>query len=703
MIFRTISVDPPPATRPSTAHMAARPSVLPEARITIPDMLAESDLDTFIRLVQQAECETGPVPDRSSHATLRVEGNSDGHLHRAECARLWKSLRIACAAGDVPESYDRILEAIVQNLTDEDCRYLSLANTDQWLDAIRWAMSRQPTSAFDSLPHRGQVRQYHVGTACRRLRERGYSIPIRAFGPYLDDDTRTRIAGFIDSLIAQVGGVFAIQSLFRTMRKAEKLHDGMWLFGNLPGAAHRVPRPAIPFGWLLSIALRNIHRAPSTYRPTEAWQSAVDIATDFAASMDCQRYNPYEGISIEAPDFLYSLTESLTWRELFTQPQFPPLMLPTIRGAFSGIEWPQCTTNLADEINQMFAELDLLLARLCADDLTAIPSSHAQSEFPLLWQHTHATPGVPTTDNFDPFGAYPRDHDRFVFFENGRGIAYILPPPLVAAASCEAIFRRVWERAGRAAEHIVADTIEKSVAIACRRHTPNVSEKLRYLDGKKRLEIDIAVRDGNDIVLFEAKAKMLTNVARAGDMMKFLNDYTNSFLALLRQLVRHDRNIKRGRSPLTGPDDDLTALRVTKIAVSPLSFGPVSDHLLSNALMNAIAQRQLVSVDGDPDRFGILDRFNTAIEACMNDINEVALRPDGLVDLGRYMMRVSWFDLGQLLYCLDRGRSVLDGVSALMHLTFSTQDFWTEVASAERNGLTKRNWHPLPPRAPAPD
>ena len=546
-------------------------------------------------------------------------------------------------------------------------------------------------------------RQFHVGAACRRLHERGYSIPIRTFGPHLDDDTRSRIAGCIDSLIAQVGGVGAIRGLFQTMRETGKLHDGMWLFGNLPGSTHRVPRPAIPFGWLLSIALRNIHKPPSTDRPAETWQLALDIATDFAASMDCQRYNPYEGFSVEAPDFLFTLAESLTWRELFTRPQVPPSVLPTLCDAFSAIDWPEGTAGLAAEVDRLFAELDRLVARLCVDGPTAIPSSHARSDFPLLWQHARAAPVAPNTDYLDPFGAHPRDHDRFVFFENGGGTAHVLPPALAAAAGCDAIFRRVWERAGRAAEDIVADTIEKSVAIACRRHTPNVSEKLRYRDGKERLEIDVAVRDGQDIVLFEAKAKMLTAAARAGDMMKFLVDYTNSFLALLRQLVRHERYIKRGLSPLTQPDDDPADLRITKIAVSPLSFGPASDHLLSNALMNAIAPAQLVSVDGDPDRTAFLDRFNTTIEACMNDIDEVAPRTDGLIDLGRYMMRVSWFDLGQLLYCLDRGRSVLDGVSALMHLTFSTRDFWTEVAFAERNGLYKHNWHPLPPEPPAPD
>ena len=666
-------------------------------------MLAESDLHTFIQLVHRAEERNGPTPDRSPDTTLSAGGNSDGHFHRAECARLCKSLRIACAAGDVPESFSRILNAIVWDLSAEDRRYLSLANAEEWLSAIRWAMSQPPPSGSDSLRHLGMDRQFHVGVACRRLRERGYSIPIHTFGPHVGDNTCIRIAGRIDSLIAQAGGVDTIHSLFRMMRDTGKLHDGMWLFGNYPGAAHRVPRPAVPFGWLLSIALRSMHKAPSTDRPSEAWQSAVDIATDFAASRDCQRYNPYEGISIEAPDFLFFLAESLTWRELFTLPQVPPLVLPTLRHAFSRIEWREESADLAAEVDGMFAEFDRLVACLRVDGLTAIPSSHAQSAFPLLWQYAHAAPGVPNANFLDPFGTQPRDHDRFVFFDAGGGTTHVLPPALAAASACEVIFRHVRKRAGNEANDIVADTIEGSVAIACRKHTPNVWEKLRYCNGRERLEIDVAVREGQEIVLFEAKAKMLTSDARAGDMMKFLDDYTKSFLALLRQLVRHERNIKCGRTPLIDRSDDPAALHVTKIAVSPLSFGPASDYLLSNALMNAIAQARLTSADGNADRTAILDRFNSAIKACMDDIDEVAPRSNGLVDLGRYMMRVSWLDLGQLLYCLSRGRSVLNGVSALMHLTFGTRDFWSEVASAEHQDLTKRNWHPVRPATMAPE
>ena len=56
---------------------------------------------------------------------------------------------------------------------------------------------------------------------------------------------------------------------------------------------------------------------------------------DFAASANCQRYNKFDGFSLDAPDFLPALAEALAWRELFTFPQVPPLVLPVLRSAFS--------------------------------------------------------------------------------------------------------------------------------------------------------------------------------------------------------------------------------------------------------------------------------------------------------------------------------------------------------------------------------
>ena len=475
---------------------------------------------------------------------------------------------------------------------------------------------------------------------------------------------------------------------------AGRVHDRMWLLGNLTGGYNRATDPAVPVGWLLAIALRYIHTVSSTDNPTQVWESAVELAIDFAASMDSQRYNTYDGIFLDAPDFLPALEESLKWRELFTLPQVPPLVLPTLRDAISQIVWPRKMDELRRDVDELFRELEHLLEHLSDRALTAIPLRRVRSAFPLLWQHSGAPQGTVNTKYLDPFGTHPRDHDKFVFFQTNDQLVMVLPSALAAAAGCEAVFRLVWDRAEREAGNIVADTIEKSVVIACRQHTAQTWEKVRYRADGTELEIDGAVRDGQEIVVFEAKAKMLTSDSRTGNMMAFIDDYTKSFLALLRQLVRHDWNIKRGLTPLTVADDVAAALRVTKIAVSPLSYGPASDHFLTNALMHSIAQARLTAIDGALEHVKILNAFNKMIEQFMRDVVHVAARDGKQIDLVRYMMQVFWFDLGQLLYALQRGRSVIDGLSVLRHLSYGTRDFWTEAAIADRQGLSKRYWHP---------
>ena len=664
-------------------------------------MLKHSDLDAFVELARIAGREAKPSPAISPDKALRAEAQAADLLHRSELSRLRCSLKIASVAGDAPDSVHRILYAIVQDLSREGFIYLPLTCSKQWLDAIAWALHHPATPASDSLPHPGKDRQWAVGNACRALRNQGHHVDIGALGPAIDAAARTRIAKEVDSLFARIGGIDAAEQLFRILRDTRKRHAGMWLLGNVPTPVDQLPRPAVPTGWLLSLALRNIHASPTAADPSTAWHSAVGLAIDFAASTDCQRYDQFEGFSLDAPDFLPALTESLAWRELFTLPQMPPLVLPTLRKAFSQIRWPTGTDDLGRDVDQLLGELDRLLTNLREDGLTLMPRVTARCDYPLLWVHGGAPRNGVNARYLDPFGGHPRDHDPYAFFEAGDRRVVVLPPSLTAAAGCEAVFRLIWTSAERAAaSEIVAGTIEKSVSIACRTHTARVWEKAPYHAEGADLEIDLAGRDGLDIVLFESKAKSLTSKARTGDMMAFVDDYTKSFLALLGQLVRHDRNIKRGLTPLTEDDDDPGALCVAKVAVSPLSYGPASDHVLTNALMHAIAGARLDSVDGDPDRVRILEAFNKSVRQSVDIIARIAPRQDGKVEMRRYLMQVFWFDLGQLLYALHRGRSLTHAVSAMRPLTFGTRDFWTEAALADRRGLTTRSWHPVSEAAP---
>jgi len=204
------------------------------------------------------------------------------------------------------------------------------------------------------------------------------------------------------------------------------------------------------------------------------------------------------------------------------------------------------------------------------------------------------------------------------------------------------------------------------------------------------------VRSDEDIVLLEAKAKPLTSAARSGGNVTLIKDYGASFLAMLRQLVRHDRNIKSGLTPLIRPDDDPESLRITKVAVSPLSYGPVSDHVNAASLVQSILHARLAPKNGSPENIRILDEFNRMLDKIVEEIDAVAVDETEEFKLSAYLLDVFWLDLGQLLYALHRGRSVVHGVTALRSLTFQSRDFWTETALAERQGHIDNHWHPLP-------
>ena len=72
-------------------------------------------------------------------------------------------------------------------------------------------------------------------------------------------------------------------------------------------------------------------------------------------------------------------------------------------------------------------------------------------------------------------------------------------------------------------------------------------------------------------------------------MFAFFKDYSSSLLRMLSQLVRHEIHLKQGHTPLTSTEEAIGNFRPIKVAVSPLSYGPVSDKMLSSNLILSLA------------------------------------------------------------------------------------------------------------------
>ena len=291
--------------------------------------------------------------------------------------------------------------------------------------------------------------------------------------------------------------------------------------------------------------------------------STLDLAIDFTTTMDCQRYNQFEGMNLHAVHFVPVLEQSLKWRELFSLPQVPPLVLPSLREAFAEIEWPADSDNLRFYVKKLIVESERLIDGSKSADIVSISRSIARQRFPQLWRHSRAAPGTANVGYLDPFEPKKRNHDRIVFFETRGDDVFILPRSMTTSAAVNTVFELIWSYRLTGTNRFIGDIFERVIAVALRARCNSVYENVHYSTGRTNYEIDVAARVGNHVLLVEAKAKMLTSKSRTADMIAFLRDYTDSYLKLLKQLTLHNRSLIEGvdtsderRGRYIGPSSD---------------------------------------------------------------------------------------------------------------------------------------------------
>lgn len=479
------------------------------------------------------------------------------------------------------------------------------------------------------------------------------------------------------------------------MRDANNLHDGMWLFGEVGLGLYAAKDPMIPVGWLMSLALRNLDKKGTARKPAVAWASLIALATDFAAVHDCQRYSTFEDMDLHPSQLHRTLAASTLWREFFTLPQMPTQAMRQVLDALVGVLTEDDARRLGFPPSALVSEIVKLSENSSEDRATTFPRANAELALPLLTRLTQGAAERVNSDYSDPLSAQGRTQDSVLLFACGHDQAMTLPRSFLAEAACEFVFGLLWLKLGPRAGDVVGLTMERAIATACRGKAATVLSSHQYQVRGDRFEFDAATRDGDHIALIETKGKMLTRQSRSGDMFAFFRDYTDSFLRMLSQLVHHEINLRAGDTPLTKPGEVVADLRPVKVAVSPLSYGPVSDKALSNTLVRSLVGAKLTVLVPDKENERIIADFNKRTAKILDDIASVAPKKDGLAELFPYLIDVFWLDLGQLLYVLARANTVWDAFRPLKHITFGSRDFWTELAHAERGGLTTGKWRPV--------
>lgn len=654
-------------------------------------MLNSNDLDLFLEAFELAGLPGGDGAAWPPAGLLEPSGKS---LHSSDVLRLSRVLVIAELLQDAPENAALAADRVARQIGDRRCT--SFDNKEVWAAAIAWALA-QPDPPGPSTKTRDlvQARQRFVAEATRRLRKKRFAVQLDGHGPQMSETTRENIAWSVESSVARIGGIEVIGQILRILRDTNRQHDGLWLFGDEVPGTYQSKQPSLPWGWLISLGLRHVGTQQTAKKPDVVWRSMIELAVDFTTVLDCERYNQFDGMFVSPGDFLLSAVEGLTWREVFTLPQVPPIVLDGLRYSFGEVLTEDDERALGVSLNLIFAEIEVLL-RTCNDDTpTIISADVAESRLPNLILLATGKRGAVNQKYRDPLKASNRNQDDLILFEMNTGEYLALTRSLVTAAACESIFRIIWSTLKRRAAKVVGDVIEKAIEWGCAGKTDVKIAKSKYRDGKNEYEIDVACRDRDQIVLIEAKAKVLTRQTRSLDPFSYLNDYSNSYLSLLKQLARHEHFLKTdpGICTALGPRSPLD--RTLKIAVSPLSFGPVSDKAFSNQAYCSMINVDLMAEGAGDAEMAAIRHFNNINRESLEWVLKVAKCDDGKFNVFGYLMDLFWLDLGQFLYAASRADGIVKAVAPLQYMTFSSRDFWTEVAFADRQGLTAQNWKPV--------
>lgn len=629
-------------------------------------------LETLGRVYGQAtrmSLGSGVSPDVILSAT-------DGTWRPGDVRRLAKLARIAATTGDMAEEVARATERLA--LTARQGRFVDFEKENLWVTALRWAIDDLASNIFD--PVLGSTTRYHeVGAAAVRLRKAKYHVAVGNDGCRISDGCRLELLRRIDGLVRYLSGVEVLQRLFRILDEQGRFEDGMWLLGDVIPQVGQRKDPTIPYGWLFTLALKHVRPVTKLRKPEVAWDNLVTLSRDYAALVDVERYDNLPRIDIDPFELIPTLVEALGWHQLFIFPRYrSAVVLQIVQAMREELDEDQWRA-FGVQSTTIASELRALFEMASAKAPTTIQREEAKRRLPNLLRLASARQGSVNKKFVDPFHAEAKTSDGVVLFEMGDKYL-ILPEAVVAAQAATMLVTRIWQcLEDEAAKKAVGAICERVVTSICATFpSVNVVTDLVYHVGKQRFQIDILATEGDEITLLEVKSKSLTKIALSGDMAQYLLDYDTSYLAMLKQLVRHETHLRGGSAELPS----ITAgSRITKVAVSPLTYGPLSDVRLSQSILLGLFRVTLgTAVPNDRDA-KILANLAKDVHSIGRSLEKSVGQGSGQYrDVRVALMDYQWLDMAQLDAIVRLKSGVSAAFKILRQVSFASHDFWHEVA-----------------------
>ena len=640
-------------------------------------MLNKGDLELFRSYVSKSLEENVAAVEPLIALTGKRE------LFTGELKQIIDSLEISKTLNSESNDDAVLVRIIWENIRNEPCKSLEYAQ--DWKSAISWARSKFVDRYTSNLIGRNEI----VARSCLWLKSKNYEITISEYGVIISDDDIGKIANSINSLVALLGGKWIIKKICQIMSEKNRFHDEMWLMGNDVPGLYEVGIPKLPIGWIWAVAIKHLNKTCKARKPDFVWKNIEELSTHFAASQNCQRYSQYEDMDV-CPSRAWTLfKDSIYWQQFFTIEQIPKLAVKPLKEAILELLDENEKLTLGIRIQNLYDEFQKLSLKSFHDKPIELKINEIQSNTPLLFEVGLCKKGEANNQFQDPIINNKKNQNNFIFYETNRDKAIILPTPFLTEAFCQLLFKEIRANLkSKRYEYVSGKIYERVIANACRSKCPIVYEHKEYDLKGENFDLDVACVENDSIVFFETKAKALTSEAKRFDIMKMYGDFADSYVYMLKQLSRSENHFNKKSSPLNKEFENSSPKNILKIAVSPLSYGPISDKVLLNGIIRSFYGVKINPTIPNEKSNKITNNLNKEISKLFDTIEEIIRNKNtDKSDIFSFLIDAFWLDFGQILFLISKAKTISSAFHPIKYCTFSTRDFWTEYHYASLSGL----------------
>jgi hypothetical protein len=551
---------------------------------------------------------------------LPASGRSGFDTH--DVRAIERHFRFAAALGEPSEPWDAVLNAIWSRFPAGTM--MKALPAKEWAEAIDIGRALVELNVYRIPDWRVDA----VASAALRLKESGFRLVVDAGEFAFSPGELERATALVQRCFDRLGPVGVLTNIFRILRETEIYSYGIFL----PGPKYTLgPRdPSLPFGFLISLAVRAAVPQHTPERPEQEWFDAVMLARDIAAVLNVEPYTQFETLNL-APERLERLLRDIAlYDHLFRLRQWAPEHAPSILRAFfcnpqpeNAREGPGCTgadgATFCDTVLKVAKSDPAVIGR---EDLLRAGMSTSDVDR-LVTQFVHSRGSV-NVGYVSPITA--NDKNANLMFKPLIEIAddtWLLPArPLAGPAFYEAVLLAMRSKQQPTTDLLGQGTENTAIALLKRAGLSPTITAEKYKIGADEGECDVVLESPTEIVFVECKAKALTRATMAGEPGNALLDFAAGMFAAQLQALRHERILRtRGSIEfLTGRELQHGGRRITRLSVTLLDHGALQDRILLWNLYDTLLQSD-ITCEPSYRRFKEAAAFKKSLDDFRREVN----------------------------------------------------------------------------------